>query len=316
MVQSFFWIVFAIGLSAAGSAGAQCALSSQIEPSQLASAAPNMRNFNALEECINGLAPSGTAGSVQYRGPERLEGINPLAGGEVIIGTNGAASKPQALTAGSGIKISAGDGSLRITLNGVGGGLYNQVLSEVPTTGNTGLASWFNQSSSALAENEAGISINAPASGDNNISGRYNAAPGAPYTITALIAATRNSTAYNSAGIGWYDGANKLHTVSYMLNAGGPARIVVSAWNNSTSWNHDDFTSENNFFSQPIWLQLSDDGLNVSFRFSQDGANFLTVFSAPKASAFLGSAGYANVIFFVNPQGGRAIGTLVSWRQS
>jgi hypothetical protein len=90
----------------------------------------------------------------------------------------------------------------------------------------------------------------------------------------------------------------------------------VEKWTNATTFSASDFTSQSNIFSQPIWLQISDDGTNISFAFSQDGSFFVTLFSVAKASGFLGSTGYSNLIFFTNPQGSRTFGTLLSWVQS
>jgi hypothetical protein len=149
-----------------------------------------------------------------------------------------------------------------------------------------------------------------------NISGRYKTAPATPYTVTALIGATRVSNNYSGVGIGWFDGATKLHTIHYVLNNGGAPFFQVNKWTGYNSFAGVDFTSSFNGFSQPIWLQLKDDGTNVSFGFSQDGANFLTVFSVAKSSGYLGASGYNKLIFYVNPQGGQTIGTLMSWTEN
>ena len=147
------------------------------------------------------------------------------------------------------------------------------------------------------------------------MTGRYGAAPSAPYKITALIAATRNSDNYSGAGIGWYDGINKIHFISLVTNNGEPPVISVNRWTNPTTFNGNDFTGKPNGFSQPIWFQIADDGTNVSFAFSQDGANFLPVFSIAKSSGWLGSSGYGNIILALNPQDARTIGTVMSWSQ-
>jgi hypothetical protein len=100
------------------------------------------------------------------------------------------------------------------------------------------------------------------------VSGRYAAAPTAPYKITALIAATRNSTNYSGVGIGWYDGTNKLQTLQYLINNGSAPILVVNQYNNPTSFSSYNAVSLANAFSQPIWLQIADDGTTVSFMFS------------------------------------------------
>ena len=179
------------------------------------------------------------------------------------------------------------------------------------------MTSWLNQRSAVVNDSAVGINLSAPSSGANvNVTARYMAAPSPPYTIKALIAATRNSTSFSSVGIGWYDGSSKLHVISYVTQSGGAPYFQVQKFNSVTSWNSNDFQSASNAFAQPIWLQMKDDGTNVSFAFSQDGANFLELFSVAKSSGFLGSGGYSNVAFYVNPQGGQTLGTLMSWTQN
>jgi hypothetical protein len=102
--------------------------------------------------------------------------------------------------------------------------------------------------------------------------------------------------------------------LSYTLSSGFPI-FQVNKWASATSFSATDFTSATNVFAQPIWLQIHDDGTNVSFAFSQDGSFFVTLFSVAKASGYLGSTGYSNLVFFVNPQGGQTFATLLSWLQ-
>jgi len=195
---------------------------------------------------------------------------------------------------------------------------HSQVASVTPSAATTGLSTWLNQGSATVTDSAVGVSIDSPSSGasTDSVKARYKTAPSTPYTITTLIAATRNSTTFSGVGIGWYDGTNKLHVINYDINNGGSPRLEVQKWTNPTTWSANDLTSQTNAFAQPIWLQIKDDGTNASFGFSQDGANFLQLFSVAKSSGHLGASGYTNVIFFVNPRGGQTIGTLMSWTQS
>jgi hypothetical protein len=104
--------------------------------------------------------------------------------------------------------------------------------------------------------------------------------------------------------------------MTYSINAGAAARFEIQKLNSPTSFNSDDVLSQPNAFSQPVWMQIKDDGTNVSFAFSQDGANFLTLFSVAKSSGWLGATGYSNIVFFSNPQGGQTVATLMSWAQN
>jgi hypothetical protein len=138
--------------------------------------------------------------------------------------------------------------------------------------------------------------------------------------MTALVAGTRNSANGSQVGIGWYDATTgKFHLLAYATGQGTiPAPVILvskfSAYNFLVGV---DFSTAFNGYSQPIWLRLKDDGTNVSFGYSQDGANFLTLFSVAKSSGYLGASGYNQVVFFVNPSGAsNTIGTLMSWTQS
>lgn len=307
-------------LSGAGTVQAACTLPFQITNGQPADATQVMANFNALVTCLNSVAPGGSANAVQYNnGAGSFGGVGPLTNGQLVVGSTGGAPQAQTLTAGSGIQITNGAGNITIAATGGanGSGLYRQVMSATPTSVGTGLTNWLNQGTALVSDSAVGITIDAPSSGAAaNMSARYMAAPSPPYTITALMAATRNSSTFSGAGIGWYDGSSKLHVLSFIINNGGAPRIEVEKWNSTTSFNSNDLQSSLNAFSQPIWFRLQDDGTNVSFAFSQDGASFLPLFSVAKASGWLGASGYSNVLFFANPQGGRTLSTLMSWAQN
>ena len=305
-------------LSGFNPAAAQCVLPYQLTNGQLADATKVMADFSAVLNCFS---LKGATHSIEYKSssPGGFGGAGPLANGQLVIGATGSAPQAQTLTAGSGIAISNTAGGITIAAtNDLGGtGLYRQVMSATPTSATTGLTNWLNQGSAVVSDSAVGICIDAPTSGTAaNVSGRYMVAPTPPYRITGLIAATRNSTNYSAVGIGWYDGTSKLQLLNYAINDGGAPILVVNELNSPTSFNANDVVSSFNVFSQPIWLQLADDGTTVSFLFSQDGANFVSLFSVAKSSGFLGASGYSNVTFFVAPQGGRTLGTLMSWTQS
>ncbi len=304
------------GLIMVGSnaARAQCTLPYTLTNTQPADATQVMANFNALIACFN---LGGTTNALQYNaGAGALGGVGPLTDGQLVIGSTGNAPQASTLTAGAGISITNGPGSISIAASSPLG-LYRQTMSATPTSASTGLTNWLNQGSATVSDSAVGVCIDSPTGGTSVVTvGRYGAAPTPPYKITALIAATRASTSYNGVGIGWYDGTNKLHMLSYLTNNGGAPYFGVIKNNSPTSFNGNDFISPINAFSQPVWMQIADDGTNVSFGFSQDGTNFLTLFSVAKASGFLGASGYSNIVFFVDPRASRTLGTIMSWTQS
>jgi len=301
-------------------AWADCALPYQLQNGEPADATKVMANYNALLTCVNAIVPGGVENSIQYNsGSGTLAGLAPLTDGQLVIGSTGSPPVANTLTAGQGIQIDNGPGTITISALGQniqaeGRGLYSGVMSTTPTSASTGLGTWVNQGTAAVSDSAVGININAlGAGGTDKVSARSMAAPSPPYKITALVSATRNSPRYDSVGIGWYDGTNKLHLIAYGINGSGVPLISVVKLNNPSSYSSDDFLSAGLAFSQPIWLQIADDGTSVSFGFSQDGSNFLTVFTVAKASGWLGANGYSNALFFVNPVNSQNLATLMSW---
>jgi len=199
-----------------------------------------------------------------------------------------------------------------------GNGLYRQVMSATPTSASTGLSNWLNQGTAVVSDSAVGLCIDAPPVGTAvNLVGRFKTVPTPPYTIRALVSVTRNSNSYNGLLFGWYDGTAKLQLMSFQTLNGGANFLAVSRFSNTSTVVGTDFQSASNSFAQPIWLQLQDDGTTVSFAFSQDGANFLPIYSVAKASGYLGASGYSNVILLVDPRGTlHTLGTLMSWTQS
>jgi hypothetical protein len=297
-------------------ARAQCTLPYTLSNGQPPDATKVMANFNALASC---LSVGGATNSVQYNaGSGSLGGIGPLTNGQVLIGSTGNAPQAQTLSAGAGITITNGAGTIAVSASGQAStGLYREVSSGTPTSASTGLSNWLNQANAVLNEGPIGMSIAATLS--SNVMARFTPAPLMPYKLRALIAATRNGTTGTqtaSVGIGFYDGFSKLHLLSYAIGfqSGGTPRLEVQKWSSPTVSVGNDVSVNNIYYPQPIWLQLQDDGTSVSFAFSHDGANFLTVFSVAKSSGYLGSAGYNNLLFFVAPGGSFSnIGTLMSW---
>jgi len=296
---------------------AQCALPYTFVDGQVIDATQLMANFNSLASCLN---PGGSTNALQYNsGTGSLSGVGPLTDGQLAIGSGAGAPQAQTLGAGTGIAITNAPGSVTVarTASGTATGLFRQIMSATPTAASTGLATWLNQGASTVTDSAVGISISSPTNAATSVSGRYVSAPAAPYTITALVSATRNTTGVNMVGIGWYDGSAKLQVIYNQSFATVYPIMRVQRFTNPTTAGGIDFTSSSSAFSVPVWFQIKDDGTNVSFAFSHDGVNFLSVYSVAKASGFLGATGYSNLIFFLNPgPTNPSIGTLLSWTQT
>lgn len=228
--------------------------------------------------------------------------------------TSGALYQKGLVTTGvwtaDGVTLSAGGGG------GGGSGLYSPAMTAVPTAASTGFSNWFNQGSSTVSDTAAGILLDCPlAAGDNHV-GRYKTAPAAPYKVDALFGITRNGNNFNSIGLGWYDGTNKIHAIHNVLGSGLKPYIEVDRWSTPTSFNGNDFTGkECNIETTMSWFQIEDDGTTVYFRISGDGVNFMTLFSVAKASGYLGATGYSNICFVNSARSFRQMVTLMSYKE-
>lgn len=197
-----------------------------------------------------------------------------------------------------------------------GSGLFSQVLSATPTSTGTGLTTWVNQGSASVADAATGITITDTTGGSSDIiRGRSKASPGTPYTITALVALTHNvNLQFPNVGIGWTDGT-KLHVMDMLYNSTAGSKgyaLEVVKWTTTTLISAQDTVVSGGFpVTGPMcWMRIGDDGTNVTFSYSFDGANFYLLRTAAKSGAFLGSSGYSNVLFFINPRAGTSAGNV------
>jgi len=275
--------------------------------------------------CLNGQSPGGTANAVQYNaGGGVFGGLGPLTNGQLVIGSTGNAPQAATLTAGSGISIANAAGSITIGATGGGGGtgLYGQVLSATPTASSTGLANWLNQGSATEGDGATGLFINQPSGTGANRASRYTSSvPATPYSITALVALTSSGGDGSNnpvAGLGWTDGT-QLHEIQLVQIGNSVPFLQVAKCASSTAAQTTDFSKGAPLFTSFLWLKIADDGTNVSFAYSADGANFITAFSVAKSSGFLGASGYSHIAFTIgganNNDGFNKIATLLSWTQ-
>lgn len=189
-------------------------------------------------------------------------------------------------------------------------GLFNQVLSDVPTQASTGLTTWMNQGAATVADTAVGVCITAPSAGGDNHHCLTVAAPSAPYKLTALLTRACDGSAGDDFGIGWTDGT-KLQITTLATESQTGNYILVQEWSNTNSYNTNNYVSNSYTNSVPAWLQIEDDGVNVYFRWGVDGVNFMTLYTVAKASGYLSS--YDTIVLALSPKSGANLGTLMSW---
>ena len=124
------------------------------------------------------------------------------------------------------------------------------------------------------------------------------AVPSTPYVIDAVLNFSGCSLAgqYTSIAIGWTDGA-KIQSMQFSVSAAAstPLRTNVLNWTSSTVQSGPVVAFDMYWSPLAIYVRLADNGTNVTFSTSNDGVNFVQLYTVAKASGFLGSSGYANV---------------------
>lgn len=194
------------------------------------------------------------------------------------------------------------------------GGLYSPILGTVPTQSNTGLTTYNSSGTVSKADVATGIKIDVNGNGYGIL--QSSSVPSTPYTKTALFDYIFNSNTGVNIGLGWSDGT-KYEMIQ--LNLGGSPTaigVTVDTYSNASTYVATVGGAVNNLplIATPIFLQISDDGTNVSFSWSKDGVTMLAFYTVAKSSGYLGSGGYTQLVYWVHSYNlAHIIGTLLAW---
>jgi hypothetical protein len=92
-----------------------------------------------------------------------------------------------------------------------------------------------------------------------------------------------------------------LTTFSYLGNAFNNANLRAMNWASPTSYAADPVAAVvPNPPSTFIFERLADDGTNVTMSYSSNGQVFTTLYTVAKASGYLGSAGYNELVLMID----------------
>jgi len=181
-------------------------------------------------------------------------------------------------------------------------------------------ANWTPRNGAAISDVANGVQISMPAVTSNTYYMASVAAPTAPYTIDADL--TMNTilptTKATVGGVGWTDGTKVDYLLCGYVGNGSQCNLNQQSLVNFTTINTAGTTYYPIIGMGDIWLRIADNGTNITMSFSTDGITWTPVYTIAKASGYLGSSGYSNVGFLLNPVSGagnpaHAI-TLRSWR--
>jgi hypothetical protein len=156
--------------------------------------------------------------------------------------------------------------------------------------------SWRSQGSSTVNNRGKSVFLWQPANSSNNIAGREVSVPGStPYTYT--VACIPLITNQNFQGVGIYltDGT-KL--ITFAFGAAGANTLSVASWNSSSSFNSTLTNPNVGYWPGIAWLQVINDGTNLTWNLGVNGTDWMTIYQAAIGS-FLSTI--TKFGFFVNP---------------
>lgn len=286
-------VLFAIAPQVARAA---CTVPNQLTNGQTADASQVMANFNSVLGCVNALpTPGGSTNSLQYNGGSgTLGGIAPLTNGQIAIGSTGGPPQAAQLTAGAGIAISNGPGT--ITISGATTPYAAPLLANF-TAGNT-------PTGTTAADTSTGLAMTYPSSlaswnpivyWDNT---PYSGSGTETITVglDLMMIGTNNYTGFAGFAIG--DGTGKFITFSF-CNSGGGYQANVNYASSYTSYVSNPFYVP--LASYGRFLRVIDDGTNFNFYVGADINSMIKVWSVAK-NAYIGTPTQIGLVMQGNSQ--------------
>lgn len=294
-------------------ANAQCTIPNTITNGQNADASKVMGNFTALSNCANTLQPAGTAGSIQYNGGSgSFSGIGPLTDGQIAIGSTGNPPQTATLSAGPGISISNGPGTVTVATSAASvNPFYDSAVIPITkpvaanfttnnSTGNTG-------TTTDMASR--GVTFTTPSGTGFNTAMEEAALSSTAFTVTALVYPVGYTTGNFFWGIGVKDSTGRYAAFGFR----GPSLVAYYAFtsiNNAPAATNGASTGN---AQNPVWLRLQLSGGNFNFSFSFDGENFNPGYTG-SSTAFLGSTlSTVGLLGRNNASGNKLVLDVLSW---
>jgi hypothetical protein len=169
---------------------------------------------------------------------------------------------------------------------------------------------WTNQGASTIAAQSGAYTLSTPGAGGDEWGILTTTPPTAPYTITAAMSFTAFAQNFAFGAIVLRDsGSGKF--LSFGFDFQDLYQLGLIQWNDPTSF-AGDYTRTPLPMAQVLWLQIENDGTNLTFRFSTDSLAYVQFDQRPVAD-WLPSIDGIGIGTDANTGSYPAILTLLSW---
>lgn len=180
--------------------------------------------------------------------------------------------------------------------------------------------SWINQQTATTSVTNGGVVLSspAPAAPGDNLNLRIETAPVTPYTIKAGFIPTLYPINKTSAGLVFRENAtSKIVFFRLMFDNTSTLKtdlvLSIDKYTNPTTLSANyKVISANIFKSSLIWLSVANDGVNLTFSYSNDYINFTNLFQVAKNNFFTTGPDEVGYAINSNNTSGNATMTLLS----
>jgi hypothetical protein len=265
-----------------------------------------MANFNALATCLSN-APAGSTNAVQFNaGGGSFGGVGPLSNGQIVVGSTGNAPQAANLTAGSGIAITNGAGSVSISATGAAFqrefGPYAPPNSSIFTFIDTAASS----TPTLNDASDIGLVYSVPITTTLAFPGAYIAVPGTvPWTVTMRAKYAALTGSFPGFGLFIKDTSGKMLGLTNETRGGTPS-LLIKRLNSNISNNSNVYLKT--FYQVPEWFRVTYDGVNINFYVSWDSQNWLFAWTETSTAFLNGNLQYVGI------GGSNQVNDTAAWR--
>ncbi|TIR16166.1 MAG: hypothetical protein E5X33_29715 [Mesorhizobium sp.] len=297
-------------------ARAACTLPNTLTNGQTADATQVMADFNALVTCLNAAGPGGSSNSIQYNnGSGALAGVGPLTDGQLVVGATGGAPQAQTLTAGSGITVTNGPGSITISSTGGAGGsvspFYDASVIPLtkPTASSFTVANSTGNTGTLTDMASRGVTLSTPGVGSATTTMEQPIANSTTFTVTTLV----YPVGYLNGN--WFWGICVKDTSGKYAAFGFRNQTPVSyfKFSNISTYNSSSTSTGIVNAQNPIWLKLQAAGGTFTFSFSFDGEHFNPGWSVSMTDYLTSSLSSVGILILNNSTGQALPLDVLSW---